>query len=197
VIAHAARSVAIVRLLPRNFREKGEVVEFAAALDVVLAFILRHPRWIGLVALLLAFGGEMLPIVWGSLAGLGSIIAGSDPQLLIVIVPAAAIGSALGDGLLYSLGHRHRLGVQKIWPLRDHPRLLENGRALLDRWGLWAMLICRISWPLRTAIPIAAGLAQMNWVRFQAANFISASVFSAAMLVPGAYIWHWLVARFF
>jgi len=162
----------------------------------VLDFMLRHPRWIGAAALLLAFGGEILPILWGSLAGSATILGGSDPQLLFVLVPAATIGSAIGDAAIFLFARRHRDHLYRMWPIRDHPQIIGKVQLLFDRWGPFTFVAGRFSWPLRTAVPLVAAITNLSWPRFLFANCLSALVFSALMMWPTAYGWRWLVEHF-
>jgi membrane protein DedA with SNARE-associated domain len=43
------------------------------------------------------------------------------------------------------------------------------------RWGAWAIVIGRFLGPLRASVPIVAGITEMPQVRFQIANWTSAS----------------------
>ena len=81
---------------------------------------------------------------------------------------AAAIGAALGDWLSYWLGYHYHEQIQAMWPLKDYPKLLENGHKFFRRWGVWAIVIGRFSGPLRASVPIVAGITEMPWLQVPA-----------------------------
>ena len=47
--------------------------------------------------------------------------------------------------------------------------------------------------PLRSAVPLAAGLCEMPTSRFQLANIGSALVWAAGILTPGRLVFDWLM----
>jgi len=73
-----------------------------------------------------------------------------------------------------------------MWPLKNHPKLIENGRMFFKRWGVWAIVFGRFSGPLRASVPIVAGTIEMPWLRFQIANWGSAFLWAYALLAPGS-----------
>jgi hypothetical protein len=66
---------------------------------------------------------------WMLLVGIGTIVDEADPIIFFTIVVAAGVGAALGDWLSYWLGYYYHEQVQRLWPLRNHPELLDKGRA--------------------------------------------------------------------
>ena len=116
------------------------------------------------------------------MAGIGPLLTDADIATFVSVVAAAAVGAALGDWLSYWIGYHYHVQVQGMWPLRNHPRLLEQGRAFFKRWGAWAVIFGRFSGPLRASVPIVAGSAEMPWIRFQLANWGSALLWSAVLL---------------
>ena len=68
----------------------------------------------------------------------------------------------------------------------------------MKRWGVPSIFIGRFFGPLRASVPLAAGIFEMPYWRFQFANFVSAFVWSAALLLFGdviAQIAEWLWRR--
>ena len=115
------------------------------------------------------------------LVGIGTIIAVADPLIFWTIVAAAAVGAALGDWLSYWVGYHYHAQIQQMWPLKNHPKLLDKGRVFFKRWGAGD---ChrRFSGPLRANVPIVAGIAEMPWLRFQIANWGSAFLWAFVCL---------------
>ena len=108
---------------------------------------------------------------------------------------AAAFGAGLGDGVSYWIGQRVGNRVWCSWPLSRSPGLLPRARTFFARWGVASVFIGRFFGPLRATIPLVAGASAMPFGRFQAANFSSALLWAAAMLVPGALGVPWIQAN--
>lgn len=158
----------------------------------------QYPNWMALIVLILAFG-ESLAFVslvfpfWGIMVfGIGPLL-GTDVLNFWSVVAAAAVGAALGDWLSYWLGYHYHEQIQKMWPLRNHPDLIDRGRVFFKRWGAWAIVIGRFLGPLRASVPIVAGITEMPWLRFQIANWSSAFLWAAVLLAPGKLGIGWLL----
>jgi len=127
----------------------------------VLEFVRQHPNWAAFVVFALSFG-ESLPFIslvfpfWAMLVGIGTIIAVADPLIFWTIVTAAAVGAALGDWLSYWLGYHYHTQIQRMWPLKNHPKLLDTARSFFRRWSAWGIVIARFSGPLRASVPIVS-----------------------------------------
>ena len=174
---------------------------FADFTNTVLEFVRQHPNWSAFIVFGLSLG-ESLPFVslvlpfWAMLVGIGTIIAVADPLIFWTIVAAAAIGAALGDWLSYWVGYHYHAQIQQMWPLKNHPKLLEKGRVFFKRWGAWGIVIARFSGPLRASVPIVAGIAEMPWMRFQIANWSSAFLWAFVLLSPGSWGMKWWTQYF-
>ena len=105
---------------------------------------------------------------------------------------AVSAGAALGDWVSYAIGYRVKGRVCNIWPLSRHPELLPRGERFFRRWGAMSVLLCRFVGPLRATIPLLCGIFEMPWWLFQAANWISAPIWAAALLAPGSLFGSWL-----
>ena len=73
--------------------------------------------------------------------------------------------------------------------------MLPRGEAFVKDWGVPSIFIGRFFGPLRASVPLAAGIFEMPYWRFQIANFSSALVWSAALLLFGdvmAHVAGWL-----
>ena len=86
-----------------------------------------------------------------------------------------------------------------MWPLSRYPALLPRGEAFVRRWGIPGIFIGRFFGPLRASVPLAAGIFEMPYWRFQAANVVSALVWAAALLLFGDVMsliagWLWRAA---
>lgn len=169
--------------------------------NAVLEFVRLHPNLAAFIVFGLAFGESLafvsliLPF-WAMLVGIGTIIGAADPLIFWTIVAAAAIGASLGDWLSYWLGFHYHAQIQNMWPLKNYPKLLENGHTFFKKWGVWAVVIGRFSGPLRASVPIVAGITEMPWIKFQVANWASAFLWAAVLLSPGTWGMKWWLGHF-
>ena len=170
--------------------------------DLIVAFVRDHKPWAAPIVAVLAFGESLafvslvLPF-WGILVALGALVAPKGIDFLVILT-AAATGAALGDWLSVWLGYQYHDQSARMWPLSRYPDLLPRGHAFFQKWGPWAIIIGRFSGPLRASVPIAAGAAQMAVTPFQVANWSSAVLWAAVLLLLGdgvgralATIWSW------
>jgi len=165
--------------------------EFAHA---VADFVRHHQAWAAPVVLVLAFGESLAFIsllipAWGALVAIGALIGVSGISFWPVWI-AGGVGAALGDWVSYWFGYRYKEHVAKIWPLSRYPGLLDRGEDFVRRWGVPSIFIGRFFGPLRASVPLAAGIFEMAYWQFQVANFASALVWSAALLLFGDVIGH-------
>ena len=158
----------------------------------LLEFVRTHQAWAPVIILLLAFGESLAFIslllpAWAVLVGMGALIGAGGLNFWPIWV-GAAVGAALGDWLSYWLGVKFERKLEHMWPLNRHPTLLPRGEAFVRAWGVPAIFIGRFFGPLRASVPLVAGIFQMPYWRFQAANWVSAFVWAAVILLLGDVI---------
>ncbi|MET0742501.1 MAG: DedA family protein [Microvirga sp.] len=153
------------------------------------AVITTHRAWAGPILGAVAFGESLaivglfvpataLMLAVGGLIGSGTL----DP------VPVAlwAIGGAiLGDAVSYGLGRILGPGVSRGWPLNRHRQSVARTRLFFRRFGFAAIVLGRFLGPVRSTVPLVAGILRMNHVAFQLANGLSAILWVPIMLAPG------------
>jgi undecaprenyl-diphosphatase len=125
------------------------------------------------------FPGSTVVFAGGMLIGLKAI----DPW---AVAAAAVAGAILGDGISYRLGRRYKEAIRSMWPIRNHPELMARGEAYFAKHGGKSVFLGRFFGPLRALVPIIAGMAGMPPGHFFVMNVLSALVWAAAHLVPGA-----------
>jgi membrane protein DedA with SNARE-associated domain len=158
----------------------------------VIEFVRLNQAWAAPIVLLLAFG-ESLAFVslvvpaWGALVAIGALIGVSGVSFWPVWI-AGGVGAALGDWLSYWVGYRYKHRVAQIWPLSRYPAILSRGEAFVQEWGVPSIYIGRFFGPLRASVPLAAGIFEMPYWRFQIANVLSALIWSAVLLLFGDLI---------
>lgn len=119
-----------------------------------------------------------------------ALFAGTTHELDIFGVIAAAVtGAVLGDNLGYLIGRRFGLPLL----LRYGPHMgvtepkLKLGRYLFAHYGLSVVFLGRFVAVLRTLAAFLAGVNQMGWGSFFAAN-ISGAVLWASAFSTAAYL---------
>ncbi|WP_316215020.1 DedA family protein [Bradyrhizobium sp. SZCCHNR2035] len=155
----------------------------------VADFVRDHQAWAAPIVLLLAFGESLAFIsllipAWGALVAIGALIGVTGISFWPVWL-AGGLGAALGDWVSYWFGYRYKDHVAQIWPLTRYPNILLRGEAFVRAWGVPSIFIGRFFGPLRASVPLAAGIFEMPYLQFQIANFLSALVWSAVLLLFG------------
>jgi len=151
----------------------------------LIGFASDHPQWIAAFVFVLAFF-EFIPFVWVVLVGVAALVGPHDVSRLAIVVAASTIGGALGDICLYSLGQKNADHLGRIWPFRQHPKLIARCEAVCARWGTGAVVVGRFSGPVRAGVPLVAGALRMPAVTFAAASVVGAFAASVVFLVPAA-----------
>ncbi len=158
-------------------------------LQAFLDWISQHSVWSGLIIFAIACS-ESLALVGLLVPGavlmfaLGTLIATGH----LSFWPAASwavLGAIVGDGISYWLGYHYQDRLAKLWPLSQHPQLLDKGRHFFDKHGGKSVLFGRFIGPLRPIVPAIAGMAGMPLPRFFTINIISAIAWAPLYLLPG------------
>lgn len=135
-----------------------------------------------------------------SLAVIGSIIPGSITMTAIGILAgsgimridltllAAILGAITGDSASYALGYFYSDKLLYVWPFKKYPAWLEYGKEFFAKHGGKSVLLGRFVGPLRSLIPVIAGIMHMKQWRFLVANFLSAIGWSILYVMPGVLI---------
>lgn len=135
-----------------------------------------------------------------SLAVIGSIIPGSVTMTAIGILAgsgimridltflAATLGAIAGDTGSYTLGYTFSDRLSNIWPFKRYPTWLEYGKDFFYRYGSTSVLVGRFVGPMRSIIPVIAGMMHMNRWHFLVANIISAVGWALLYVLPGVLI---------
>jgi membrane protein DedA with SNARE-associated domain len=165
---------------------------FEEYVQPIVDFVRAHQVWAAPVVFALAFAESLAFIsllvpAWGALVLIGTIIQAGGLNFWPIWI-AGSVGAALGDWLSYWIGQKLEYRVQNIWPLSKHPQLIEKGETFIKKWGVLGIFIGRFSGPLRASVPLVAGIFEMPFWRFQIANFVSAFIWAATLLLLGDVI---------
>lgn len=134
----------------------------------------------------LAFVGTIVPGTV-TMTAFG-ILAGSGMMRIDLTLTAAILGAIAGDSASYSIGYIFSDRLVNMWPFKRYPQWLHYGKDYFERHGGKSVLIGRFTGPLRSIIPIIAGMMQMNRWHFLVANVASAIGWAVLYVMPGVLI---------
>jgi len=152
-------------------------------------FIQMHQFWAGPVLALLAFGeslvivGFFIPataalLIVGTLIGGGVLPLGTTLAWLI-------LGAIMGDAVSYWLGRYYGTSLIQKPFMRRYRRAVAHGRLFFLRYGFISIFLGRFLGPVRSTIPLVAGMMRMRPRSFQLANIASGVVWVITLLLPG------------
>lgn len=159
-------------------------MEFSTA--AIIAFIERNQEWSFWLALALASAETMafLSLAVPStalLVGVGALVAtGALP--FFPIWAGAALGAILGSTFSWWLGWRYGAYILTMWPLKNHPDLVERGAVTFKKWGVGAIFVGHFFGPIRPVIFLFAGMMKMGFLPFMAVN--TAAALAWAYVIP-------------
>lgn len=118
-----------------------------------------------------------------------AIYAGATHQLDVGgVIAAAVLGAVIGDNIGYLVGRRYGMPIL----VRHGPRIgldaprIKLGRYMFAHYGAPVVFLGRFVALLRTLAALLAGVNQMHWAPFVAANFAGAVAW-ASLFGGGAY----------
>lgn len=151
-----------------------------------------HPHWGFALTFFIAF--------IESLAVIGTIVPGSITMTAIGalvgarVMPAswvfliAILGALCGDLLSYWFGRHYEQRIVKMWPFTTHPHWITAGESFFKKHGVKGVIIGRFFGPVRSFVPLVAGLMRMHPLYFFLAAIPSATLWAIAYLSPGILI---------
>ncbi len=152
-------------------------------------YLQNHPNLGGLFTFVIAFL-ESLPVI-------GTVIPGSVTMSAVGVLVGtgilplgftlfwAVLGAFLGDLLGYGCGIYYNERLRNMWPFKKRPKWLELGRTYFQKHGGKSIIIGRFIGPLRSIIPLIAGVLHMKWQRFVLAAVPSAALWAIVYMLPG------------
>lgn len=157
--------------------------------QLVIDFVRAHHIWAAPIVFALAFGESLAFIsllipAWAALIGIGALVSASGISFWPVCA-AGALGAAFGDWVSYWFGYTFKGRIATFWPFSKHPDMLPKGHAFMEQWGIPGIFIGRFFGPLRASVPLIAGILEMDYWKFQLANFSSAFVWAFMLLKFG------------
>lgn len=158
-------------------------------LKLMIEYLHLHPHMGILFTFIIAFL-ESLPLVGTLVPGsvtmtaIGTLL-GTGVLPLGMTLAWAMFGAFLGDCVGFWIGRRYQDRLLKIWPFNKHPKWITISENFFKKHGGKSVIIGRFAGPVRSTIPLAAGLLQLSWPRFMLAAAPSAILWAILYMVPG------------
>lgn len=158
----------------------------------LVSYLHAHPYIAWLIVFLVAFS-ESLPLIGAIIPGsvtmtaIGALI-GTGAMPFTPTLLWAVFGAFCGDYLSYWLGAHYKDRIRLIWPFRKYPHWLSLGENFFARHGGKSVIIGRFFGPVRSAVPLIAGLMDMSGFRFIIAALPSAILWSLVYIGPGILV---------
>lgn len=158
----------------------------------ITTWLSYHPHWTGAITFLIAFSetfalvGAIIP---GSvtLTAIGVLIGLGVAPFTVTMI-CAIVGAFLGDATSYWLGRQFHGRLRNSWPFKNYPQLLDKGDEFFKRHGGKSIIIGRFIGPMRSIIPLSAGMMDMPAKKFLFYDFISSLVWAPSYILPGILI---------
>ncbi|KTD53164.1 Legionella secretion system protein Y [Legionella santicrucis] len=152
----------------------------------------QNPHWSLFITFLISLT-ESLAIIGSIVPGSVTmtaigILAGSGVMRVDLTLLAAILGAVAGDSLSYVLGYYYSDQLIDIWPFKKYPKWLQYGKDFFKAHGGKSVLIGRFVGPLRSIIPVIAGILHMKQWHFFVANVLSAIGWSLLYIMPGVVL---------
>jgi membrane protein DedA with SNARE-associated domain len=162
-------------------------MDLASFSNYLIGLIQAHGPWIICVVVALESAGVPLP--GETILVAAALLASTTNQVdIAVVVPAAAAGAIIGDGIGYTVGRR--FGVPFLRKYGRYIRLDENrlliGRYLFFRYGSAVVFFGRFIAVLRMFAALLAGANSMPAARFFFFN-VTGGICWACLFGFGAY----------
>lgn len=155
----------------------------------LLNYLHEHPH-IGLVFTFFVAFLESLPIIGTIFPGsitmtLIGLLVGSGALPAFLTIAISSVAAFAGDLIGYMAGYHYNDRIRTIWPFRKYPKLLASGEIFFKKHGGKSIVIGRFFGPVRSTVPLIAGLMKLSWMRFCLAAIPSAVLWALVYLSPG------------
>ncbi len=158
----------------------------------LVSYLHQHPHIGWLLVFIIAFS-ESLPLLGTVIPGsvtmtaIGALI-GSGAMPLVSTFSWSVLGAFTGDLFSFWLGSYYNERIRNIWPFRKYPHWISLGESFFYKHGGKSIIIGRFVGPVRSVVPLIAGLMHMQLLRFILAALPSAFLWSLVYVGPGILV---------
>jgi membrane protein DedA with SNARE-associated domain/membrane-associated phospholipid phosphatase len=167
-------------------------MEFKSLIDYthqVVQFVQIHPYWGIFFAFMIAFI-ESSPIFGTIFPGAVTMtvvgaLMGSHALPIVWTLLWCSLAAFLGDLLGYVLGRHYKEKLKRVWPFKKYPHWLRHGESFIAKHGGKSIVIGRFFGPMRSTVPLVAGILNLAPLRFVLAAIPSALLWAIVYTLPG------------
>ena len=157
--------------------------------NVFSGWIVDHPHWAEIAVFFIALA-ESLAVVGLVIPGVAMMFAvgaliGANILPFTSICLWATAGAIFGDSLSFWIGRHFQLELQKFWPFRSYPWMIDRGIRFFHDYGGRSLIFGRFFGPVRGVIPLVVGMLDMPVGRFLLISIFSSTIWAPAYLLPG------------
>ncbi|WP_271401155.1 DedA family protein [Salinicoccus roseus] len=155
--------------------------------------IINEFGYIGIL-LLIAFENVFPPIPSEIILTFGGFITTTSDLSITGVAISSTIGSLMGAIILYMIGSQLAISKwEKIidrWGhiIRLKTKDLYTAQGWFDKYGYWAVFICRFIPLIRSLISIPAGMSQMNLLVFICLTTLGTLIWNFVLVYLGASV---------
>ncbi len=145
-------------------------------IEPTLAFVRDNREYAFWIALIFAIGETtafvsiLIPST-AVLLGVGALVATGELSLFPIWL-GASIGAMIGSHISYFIGWRYGDAMLGMWPLKNHPDLVEKGNNAFRKYGTIAVFIGHFFGPLRAVVFVMAGISRIPLHLFVPVNVV-------------------------
>lgn len=160
--------------------------------NTVVEYLNHHPM-VGFVFTFVIAMIESIAILGTIVPGMLTMtiigmLVGSGIMPLGLTVLVSILGALTGDFLSYWFGIRYRDHIYQMWPFKKYRKFMEMGEKFFAKHGGKSVVIGRFVGPVRSMVPLIAGLLQMRLLPFSIAALISATAWTIIYMFPGVFL---------
>ncbi|KPJ67462.1 MAG: hypothetical protein AMJ43_04190 [Coxiella sp. DG_40] len=158
-------------------------------LHPVIIYLHQNPHSAGIIAFIIS-SCEALAVI-------GTIVPGSVTMTAVgaligsKVIPTGSTliwivcGAIFGDSVSYLIGLYYKERIHKFWPFNRYPHWLEKGENFFRAHGGKSVIIGRFFGPVRSMVPLIAGILKMRPLPFLLAAVPSATIWAIGYITPG------------
>lgn len=158
-----------------------------------IEFIIRNNPKYGLIATFIVAFIESLAIIGSVVPGtitmgiIGSMVGAALLPLTPTVLVAFA-GSYIGDIVSFVVGKSSQEWLRNLKWMQKHKMWIDKAETFIRDYGFSSIIIGRFFGPMRSMVPMLAGMLKMNNIKFLIAAIPSALLWVFVYLIPGILI---------
>lgn len=159
-------------------------------MSALLLRLVTESAYMGvLFAFLFAFL-EALPIIGTFIPGIAlmSIVGywiGANLISFQIALLASFIGALIGDYISYWIGLKYEKSIYRLKYFQNKAHYINIAKTKIEKYGALAIIVGRFFGPVRSSVPLIAGLLSLSRIKFFIGVIPSALLWSIIYLSPG------------